>query len=99
MTSSASCAADWSASQSRSFLQRFNQKNVGDVERAASVGIGAGLIVAGAKCRGITGLLMAGVGAALAYRGYSGKCPAYSAMGLDTAHIGKPAQPEDFFER
>src|SRR3954464_13720115 len=58
-------------------------KNVGEVERAVSLGAGAALIVGGLKHRSLPGLLFAGLGAALAWRGVSGRCPAYSAAGLD----------------
>jgi uncharacterized membrane protein len=74
-------------------------KNVGDIERAVSLGAGAALIALGVKQRSLPGLLFAGLGAALAWRGYSGRCPAYSAAGLDTRNVGKPAEPEDFYER
>ncbi|QDU22429.1 YgaP-like transmembrane domain [Urbifossiella limnaea] len=60
--------------------------NVGPAERAASALGGALLAGLGIGKGGATGLAMAAVGAALAYRGYSGHCSAYSALGVDTNH-------------
>jgi len=74
-------------------------KNVGDLERAVSIGAAAALVTLGLKHRSLPGLLFAGLGAALAWRGYSGRCAAYAAAGIDTRNVGKPAEPEDFYER
>lgn len=60
--------------------------NVGDGERAVSVAAGSVLAVLGISRKSVPGLLIAGVGAALAYRGATGHCPAYDALGMDTAH-------------
>jgi uncharacterized membrane protein len=90
MNNSSSCAAMLSTMETAD-SSSHSHKNVGDVERAASVGAGAALL--------LTGLLLAGDGAALAWRGYKGHCAAYSALGIDTAHSHRPAEPEDFYER
>jgi uncharacterized membrane protein len=58
--------------------------NVGPVERAASAIGGAVLAGLGVGRGGLLGYGLAAVGAALAYRGYSGHCSAYSAMGVNT---------------
>ncbi|MFO0799398.1 MAG: DUF2892 domain-containing protein [Gemmataceae bacterium] len=58
--------------------------NVGPAERAASALGGALLAGAGLGRGGVGGLVMAAVGASLAYRGYSGHCSAYSALGVNT---------------
>jgi uncharacterized membrane protein len=60
--------------------------NVGSAERAASVAAGSILSLVGISRRSMTGLLAAGVGGAMIYRGASGHCHAYGAMGIDTAH-------------
>jgi uncharacterized membrane protein len=74
-------------------------QNVGNIERGISGGVGAALVLAGLKRRSLGGLLLAGLGGALAWRGISGRCQAYSALGLNTrAHDG-PARPEDFYQR
>lgn len=58
--------------------------NVGPAERAASSLGGALLAGLGLGRGGVIGLSLAAVGAALAYRGYSGHCSAYSALGMST---------------
>ncbi|NML21567.1 DUF2892 domain-containing protein [Pseudoflavitalea sp. G-6-1-2] len=64
-------------------------KNVGDTERVIS-GIAGGLLllngVAGIRHSGLGGLLKAALGGFLLYRGASGNCPVYSAMGK-TDHV------------
>jgi uncharacterized membrane protein len=57
---------------------------VGDWERAGSTGLGAILAVYGLKRRSLFGLLLSGVGASLVYRGVSGHCDAYEALGVNT---------------
>jgi uncharacterized membrane protein len=58
--------------------------NVGDAERAASVAAGAVLAALGLWRRTGLGLLTAGVGSSLIYRGLTGHCPMYQAMEVDT---------------
>lgn len=60
-------------------------KNVGAIERAASVTLGAAGILCGFRHGGTSGLLLAGLGAAAVYRGLTGHCHAYDALGIDTA--------------
>ncbi len=60
--------------------------NVGGTERAVSVAAGAALALLGLSRGSGLGLLTAAAGSALVYRGMKGHCPAYSAMGVDTAH-------------
>jgi len=60
--------------------------NVGDGERAVSAAAGAVLAALGLSRFSLPGLLVAGVGGALIYRGVSGHCSVYSALGLDTSH-------------
>lgn len=71
--------------------------NVGDAERAASLIGGLALLGYGLSRRSVPGLLLGAVGAALAYRGASGRCPAYEAMGINTAQ-GR-TRPRDFYQR
>jgi len=74
-----------------------SQKNVGDVERFASM-VGGGLMLLSAlQRRPLGGLLLAGFGAALIYRGITGHCECYKALGISTANeegrvISVPAQ-------
>jgi uncharacterized membrane protein len=59
--------------------------NVGQVERWASVLGGGLLMAAGLSRRSGLGLVMAGVGGSLVYRGLSGHCPMYQTLGLNTS--------------
>jgi uncharacterized membrane protein len=59
--------------------------NVGDAERILS-GIGGGMLVAFGLSRGLLrGLPWTGLGAALLYRGLTGHCQMYEALGINTA--------------
>lgn len=67
--------------------------NVGSIERVASTVAGGVLAIWGLKRRGPTGYGMALVGAELLYRGTTGHCPAYSALGLSTHVTAKRGEP------
>jgi uncharacterized membrane protein len=58
--------------------------NVGPNERAASTFGGAVLAGLGLGRGDLLGLALAGLGAALAYRGTSGHCSLYQAAGINT---------------
>ncbi|HYO26157.1 MAG TPA: SRPBCC family protein [Lacipirellulaceae bacterium] len=60
-------------------------KNVGRGERMVSIAAGGILAMLGLGRRDLTGLAIAGVGGALAYRGSTGHCSMYQAMGVSTA--------------
>jgi uncharacterized membrane protein len=78
-----------------------HQINVGQQERMASI-VGGGLLtLLGLRRRSTFGALVAVVGGSLVYRGVTGHCPMYAAMGKSTAvGEGEPtAEPHDFFER
>lgn len=60
-------------------------QNVGGVERAVSAAAGGALLAYGLKNGGAVGTLAAVLGGAMLFRGASGHCPAYSAMGVDGA--------------
>ena len=59
-------------------------QNVGQGERTISLLSGAILAGLGLSRGGLSGLAMIGMGGALAYRGYTGHCSMYQAMGVDT---------------
>ena len=59
--------------------------NVGDWERVISVAAGAGLATAGLIRGRWDGLLLTALGAGLVWRGYSGRCPCYATLGINTA--------------
>lgn len=71
-------------------------QNVGNMERVLSVAAGLGLAAAGLKRGRVSGLLLTAMGAGLAWRGVSGRCEMYRALGISTAEhsdaIGVPAQ-------
>jgi uncharacterized membrane protein len=66
-------------------------------ERWASGALGGTLVYFGIRRRTIPGLIAAGLGAALLRRAYTGYCPTYAALGVDTAHRRR-AEPHEFFE-
>jgi uncharacterized membrane protein len=64
---------------------------VGETERVASL-VGGGLLAVYGLLRASPGgLLLAALGGALAYRGLTGHCPMYSALGVSTAEPRAPA--------
>jgi len=65
-------------------LRADSRVNVGSLERVLSVLGGGALALYGLR-RSLTPLLFMLGGGALMYRGLSGHCPAYEAMGVDTA--------------
>src|SRR5688500_1057773 len=65
-------------------------ENVGRAERALAVGGGAALLLAAARRRDTSGALLAVAGAALAWRGPTGRCPVYHALGDSTRDDGRP---------
>lgn len=65
-------------------LRADAQVNVGGVERVLSVLGGGALALYGLR-RSLTPLMLLLGGGALMYRGLTGHCPAYEAMGVDTA--------------
>ncbi len=59
--------------------------NVGEAERLASLAGGGLLAAFGLSRRSATGLVLAAVGGALAYRGFTGHCQVYQALGMSSA--------------
>ncbi len=57
---------------------------MGSLEGAVSLTLGILLVVAALFPRSIKQLLMLGIGGGLAYRGVSGQCGVYKALGVDT---------------
>src|SRR5262245_36846912 len=60
-------------------------QNVGEGERLISLGAGGLLALLGLARGGLRGLALAAIGGSLAYRGYTGYCHAYAALGVNTA--------------
>jgi uncharacterized membrane protein len=69
--------------------------NVGKVERAVSVAAGGALAAVGLRKRGVTGMALALVGAALARRGVTGHCEVYGALGVSTRSTGDVRDRDD----
>ncbi len=60
-------------------------RNVGAIERWISLGLGGLLAFVGVRRRGLLGAAAGAASAAFLYRGFTGFCPAYGALGVDTA--------------
>lgn len=78
-------------------------RNVSNLERKISLGVGGALIASGLMSRSLTrGLLLAAAGAAASYRGITGHCYAYDLLGVDTASQDDPGgitfEPEAKYE-
>src|SRR4051794_14485884 len=58
--------------------------NVGSLERQVSLLAGVAAALIGVSRRDVPGLLLAAVGAGLVYRGASGHCGVYNALGIDS---------------
>jgi uncharacterized membrane protein len=63
----------------------IGDRNVGDAERWISGLVGGALTLAGLRRRSIPGTVLALLGGALAYRGITGRCSVYQALGFNTA--------------
>ena len=59
-------------------------RNVGEIERAMSSFLGGTLLISGLSRRSLPGLAIAATGAAFLYRGATGYCTVYEALGLNT---------------
>lgn len=64
--------------------RRGRAVNVGDTERMISAIAGGALTLYGLRRGSLGGLLVAGVGAALGYRGITGYCHLYDRLGIDS---------------
>jgi uncharacterized membrane protein len=76
---------------SRPGMEPASSLNVGQVERWASIAAGGGLVLVGLSRRSIGGAIAALAGGALVYRGATGHCACYSALGINTAQQHSPA--------
>jgi uncharacterized membrane protein len=66
-------------------LSTTQSVNVGHGERIASIVLGSGLVAFGLIRRSRIGWSLAAAGASLLYRGLSGTCLVYRALGVDGA--------------
>src|SRR5436853_678268 len=67
--------------------------NVGETERWWSAVGGGALAALGLTRCSLRGLALAALGAALAYRGVTGHCACYEALGINTAEGSRRAEP------
>src|SRR3954452_14604217 len=72
--------------------------NVGGSERRISALAGGALVLLGLSRRSLGGLALAGLGGSPLYRGATGHCHAYGALGIDTAE-NDVAEPQEYFDR
>lgn len=73
----------------------FPPANVGSGERLASLVGGLILVVLGATRKSVSGLGAVAGGAYLVYRGLTGHCFGYQALGLNTVRHGQRRLPAD----
>lgn len=73
------------------------EPNVGGQERILCIAAGSALALLGISRRSVPGIILGALGGGLIYRGATGHCSVYQAIGVDSTH--RPARPEDFFER
>lgn len=71
--------------------------NVSSNERWISSIAGGALAMYGLKRGGLGGTVLLALGGALVYRGATGHCSGYAALGINTADHG-PARPKQYFE-
>jgi len=68
--------------------------NVGHTERQISMLAGSALAVYGLLQRSASGLLLAALGGALIWRGHTGHCHVYQALGHSSADQSAPLQQQ-----
>lgn len=78
-------ATRWTLAPDYPAEERHPPQNVSDTERRASTWGGAALLLLGLPRGGMTGLLAGLVGGSLIYRGMTGHCHLYEALGLNSA--------------
>ena len=69
--------------------------NLGEGERYGSMLAGAGLLLAGLTRRGVGGVILGALGAALLMRGSSGHCALYGRLGISGAKSERPGVPDN----
>src|ERR1700741_1123968 len=84
--SQAARPAGWSSTGYGPFARQASQQaccgqNVGGIERAASAAVGLGMTLAGIRRGKLPGLALTALGAGLLYRGITGRCQMYAALG------------------
>lgn len=83
------------AEERAEFDRHGHGENVGDVQRVLSAIAGMVLLASGLSRRNWTSALLAIAGGAFLYRGVSGYCPAFGAMGIGMSGSNQPREPND----
>jgi uncharacterized membrane protein len=73
--------------------------NVGSIERTVSVAAGSILALSGLARRSVPGSVIGVIGGAMLYRGITGHCFAYQALGIDTNEDAEGSSVEETFQR
>ncbi len=69
------------------------QTNMGSAERVISTALGAALMIGGASRRSLGGATLAALGAPLVWRGMTGRCPLYEALGVRNDDASPTSHP------
>ena len=80
---------DGDTRRNRDQLGRTNNADVGTIERAVSAAGGGALALFGVSRRSPAGAALALAGGYLIYRGATGRCQVYSALGINTARSNR----------
>jgi len=79
--------------QSLDWSEERADQNIGETERFLSGLVGGGLLVTALMRRGLSGAVLAVLGAALLQRGVTGHCMMYEALGASTDALGRRKVP------
>jgi uncharacterized membrane protein len=90
---SATDTAARTAAQQQSPAAHDPEVNVDENERALCALGGGAVALLGIASPKPAGWALAAIGGWLAYRGLSGHCAVYNALGIDTAHPNRPRKP------
>jgi uncharacterized membrane protein len=72
--------------------RRESTENVSRIERGITLPFGGLLILGGMRHRGLAGAAVGIAGVVLVARGWTGRCPLYRRLGIDTAHRQRAAE-------
>lgn len=78
-------AGEFHRASARQQKGKSQEQNVGGTERKVSLASGAILALLGLRRMDLPGLVIAGVGGSLLWRGMTGQCSVYRALGINTA--------------
>src|SRR5438067_8909254 len=78
-------------------MPEYSNVNVGEIERYGSIIGGAALVAAGLWRKSLGGALLSLLGGAFIFRGVTGRCECYAALGINTANAERqrPGVPDN----